>query len=67
MPRWSKDRVALVGDACSAVSLMAGQGASLGMAGGFVLADQLARAGSVDTAVAAYERMWRPVVEEKRR
>jgi 2-polyprenyl-6-methoxyphenol hydroxylase-like FAD-dependent oxidoreductase len=29
MPRWSTDRVALVGNACQAVSLLAGQGASL--------------------------------------
>lgn len=58
MPRWHKDRVVLVGDACGAVSLLAGQGASLGMGGAFVLADHL-------DDLAAYEHLWRPVVEEK--
>ncbi|XVV07773.1 FAD-dependent monooxygenase [Actinosynnema sp. CA-248983] len=58
MPRWHQDRVVLVGDACGAVSLLAGQGASLGMGGAFVLADHL-------DDPAAYERLWRPVVEEK--
>lgn len=33
MPRWTKGRVVLLGDACYAVSLMAGQGASLGIGG----------------------------------
>lgn len=67
MPHWSRGRVVLVGDACYAVSLLAGQGASLGVAGAFVLADQLARAPSIDTALASYERLWRPVAEDKQR
>ncbi|GAA0222347.1 FAD-dependent monooxygenase [Saccharothrix mutabilis subsp. mutabilis] len=58
LPRWHKDRVVLVGDACGAVSLLAGQGASLGMGGAFVLADHL-------DDLSAYERRWRPVVEDK--
>ncbi|MEU4803807.1 FAD-dependent monooxygenase [Actinosynnema sp. NPDC023587] len=60
LPRWSSGRVVLVGDACGAVSLLAGQGASLGMGGAFVLAENL-------TDPAAYERRWRPVVREKQR
>ncbi|MEU4443751.1 FAD-dependent monooxygenase [Actinosynnema sp. NPDC050801] len=60
LPRWSSGRVVLVGDACGAVSLLAGQGASLGIGGAYVLA------GHVDD-LAAYERAWRPVVEEKQR
>ncbi|MBW4722140.1 FAD-dependent monooxygenase [Saccharothrix obliqua] len=60
VPRWSRGRVVLVGDACGAVSLLAGQGASLGMGGAFVLAEHL-------TDPDAYERRWRPVVEEKQR
>jgi 2-polyprenyl-6-methoxyphenol hydroxylase-like FAD-dependent oxidoreductase len=48
MPSWSKGRVVLVGDACYAVSLLAGQGASLGMAGAYVLADQLSRTPSIE-------------------
>lgn len=65
LPSWSKGRVVLVGDSCFAVSLLAGQGASLAIAGAYVLADQLARTRSVNTALSAYERLWRPVAEEK--
>jgi 2-polyprenyl-6-methoxyphenol hydroxylase-like FAD-dependent oxidoreductase len=67
LPRWSRGRVVLLGDAGYAVSLLAGQGASLGVAGAYVLADQLARARTVDAALAGYERLWRPVAEEKQR
>lgn len=65
MPYWHRGRVVLVGDACYAVSLLAGQGASLAVAGAFVLADQLDRSPTVGSALAGYERLWRPVVEEK--
>lgn len=65
LPRWHRGRVVLVGDAAYAVSLLAGQGASLGIAGAFVLADQLHRAGSVEDGLDRYERLWRPVAEEK--
>jgi 2-polyprenyl-6-methoxyphenol hydroxylase-like FAD-dependent oxidoreductase len=65
MPRWSKGRVVLVGDACYAVSLLAGQGASLAFAGAYLLADQLRKAPSIAEALMNYERLWRPVVEEK--
>ncbi|MGH3622859.1 MAG: FAD-dependent monooxygenase [Sciscionella sp.] len=65
LPSWSKGRVVLVGDACYAVSLIAGQGASLGIAGAYLLADQLARAQSIDQALVEHERLWRPVAEEK--
>ncbi|MQA98401.1 MAG: FAD-dependent oxidoreductase [Streptosporangiales bacterium] len=65
LPSWRSGRVVLAGDACHAVSLLAGQGASLGIAGAYVLAEQLRRAGSVEDALACYERLWRPVAEEK--
>jgi 2-polyprenyl-6-methoxyphenol hydroxylase-like FAD-dependent oxidoreductase len=59
-------RVALLGDACQAVSLLAGQGASPAVAGACVLAGHLAghlaTAGSVPTALQRYEERWRPVV-----
>ena len=64
MPRWSRGRVVLAGDACSAVSLIAGQGASLGVAGAFVLGEQLQNR-SLTEAFTEYERLMRPVVEEK--
>ncbi|MQA88146.1 MAG: FAD-dependent oxidoreductase [Streptosporangiales bacterium] len=65
MPRWSRGRVTLVGDACHAVSLLAGQGASLAVAGAYVLGEQLASADSVDSALARYQKVWQPVVTEK--
>jgi len=65
MPAWHTGRTVLVGDAAYAVSLLAGQGASLGIAGAYVLADHLAHEPTIDAALAAYERRWRPVAEEK--
>ncbi|GAB3738161.1 FAD-dependent monooxygenase [Amycolatopsis oliviviridis] len=65
MPSWHRGRVVLVGDSCYAVSLLAGQGASLGIAGAFVLAEQLARTPSIEAAFAEYEKLVRPVVTEK--
>ncbi|MFI9201206.1 hypothetical protein [Streptomyces sp. NPDC053048] len=67
MPRWGNGRVTLVGDACGAVSLLAGQGASLGIAGACLPADQLVAGVPVPTALARYERTWKPVVENKQR
>lgn len=57
----------LPGDSGYAVSLLAGQGASLGIAGAYLLADRLARAESIDQALTHYEKLWRPVVEEKQK
>jgi 2-polyprenyl-6-methoxyphenol hydroxylase-like FAD-dependent oxidoreductase len=67
LPSWSKGRVVLVGDACYAVSLLAGQGASLGIGGAYVLADQVGRMGPIPEALESYERLWRPIAEEKQR
>ncbi|TDP96512.1 FAD-dependent oxidoreductase [Labedaea rhizosphaerae] len=67
LPRWHERRVVLLGDACYAVSLLAGQGASLAVAGAFVLAEQLHQAESVDEGLDGYERLWRPIAEEKQR
>lgn len=41
MPSWSTGRIALVGDAAAAPSLLAGQGAALAMVEAYVLATQL--------------------------
>jgi 2-polyprenyl-6-methoxyphenol hydroxylase-like FAD-dependent oxidoreductase len=65
MPHWHQGRVVLVGDACYAVSLLAGQGASLGIAGAYVLAEQLHHARSIRDGLDRYEQLWRPVAEEK--
>ncbi|TDL46822.1 FAD-dependent monooxygenase [Kocuria rosea] len=67
LPRWSSGRVVLLGDSGQAVSLLGGQGASLGIAGAWLLAERLDRAGSVEETLTGWERVWRPVVEEKQR
>ncbi len=41
VPVWHRGKVVLVGDACGAVSLFAGHGASLAMTGAHVLAEEL--------------------------
>ena len=66
MPRWSSGRVALLGDAAYCVSLLAGQGASLAMAGAYILAEELSNAAaSLESRLARYEQRLRPAVEEK--
>jgi 2-polyprenyl-6-methoxyphenol hydroxylase-like FAD-dependent oxidoreductase len=67
LPSWSRGRVTLLGDACQAVSLLAGQGASLAVAGAYLLAQHLAHANTVETALARYEQLWKPIVQEKQR
>jgi 2-polyprenyl-6-methoxyphenol hydroxylase-like FAD-dependent oxidoreductase len=66
MPRWTTDRVALVGDACQAVSLLAGQGASLAVAGAQLMASELANEANVTTALSRYNtRMAGPVADKQ--
>jgi len=66
MEGWSKDRVALVGDAAFCPSLMAGQGAALAMTAAYVLAGELARAaGRRAEAFARYEEVLRPFIAGK--
>jgi len=67
IPRWNSGRLVLLGDACQAVSLLGGQGASLAMAGACVLARELNSTLDVRAALAAYERWVRPAVERKQR
>jgi len=56
MPSWSRGRIALVGDAAAAPSLLAGQGTALAMIEAYVLAAELhAAAGDHSTAFAAYQ------------
>ena len=53
---WHRGRVALLGDACWCVSLLAGQGASLALAGGVTVAEELATASAVADVPAALDR-----------
>ena len=65
MPRWSEGCVTLVGDACHAVSLLAGQGASMAMGGACALAEALRKESSVEAGLARYEAELRPSVERQ--
>ncbi|HTR36057.1 MAG TPA: FAD-dependent monooxygenase [Bryobacteraceae bacterium] len=66
MPRWSKGRIALTGDAAWCVSLMAGQGASMAMAGSYILAEELsAPQNDLAAALRRYEERLRPSIAEK--
>jgi 2-polyprenyl-6-methoxyphenol hydroxylase-like FAD-dependent oxidoreductase len=68
MDHWSKGRVALIGDAAAAVSLLAGEGTGLAMVQAYTLAGELNRAGSDHRdAFGRYERQLRPVVEARQR
>lgn len=68
MPAWTNGRVALVGDAAAAVSLMAGEGTGLGMTEAYVLAGELHKAGG-DHAAAfqRYEARLRSFIEAKQK
>ena len=65
LPRWTTNRVALVGDACQAVSLLAGQGASLAVAGARLLASELANGANVTHALARYNTRMAASVADK--
>jgi 2-polyprenyl-6-methoxyphenol hydroxylase-like FAD-dependent oxidoreductase len=65
LARWSLGRVALLGDACQAVSLVAGQGASLAMHAASMLADELISGDALSVALREYERRLRPTVRLK--
>jgi len=68
IPRWSRGRVALIGDAAFCVSLMAGQGTALAMIAAYVLAGELAKAdGQHDIAFNNYEWILRGFIESKQR
>ncbi|MFI6317570.1 FAD-dependent monooxygenase [Nonomuraea sp. NPDC050556] len=63
MDRWSSGRVVLLGDACQAVSLFAGHGASMAMAGASILADELTSC-DLPVALDRYQRRMRPAIGE---
>ncbi|MDA8371022.1 MAG: FAD-dependent monooxygenase [Nocardiopsaceae bacterium] len=68
MAEWSRGRVALLGDACQAVSLFAGHGASMAMAAAWVLTDELRGAdGDLPGALARYRRRMQPTIADTQR
>jgi 2-polyprenyl-6-methoxyphenol hydroxylase-like FAD-dependent oxidoreductase len=68
MPKWSRGRIALVGDAAFCVSLLAGQGAALAMISSYVLAGELAAAqGRYGLAFGRYEALLRSYIATKQR
>jgi 2-polyprenyl-6-methoxyphenol hydroxylase-like FAD-dependent oxidoreductase len=60
MPVWHRGKVVLVGDACGAVSLFAGHGASLAMTGAHVLVEELGV--DVEGAFERYQARMKPAV-----
>jgi 2-polyprenyl-6-methoxyphenol hydroxylase-like FAD-dependent oxidoreductase len=65
LPHWCRHRVALVGDACQAVSVLAAQGSSLAMAGAYLLAQELLRQPAIEIALDRYEARLKPVIKQK--
>lgn len=64
MPRWTKGRVALVGDAAYCPSPFTGQGTSAALVGAYVLAQELARTPDDHSgAFERYETRMRPFVD----
>jgi 2-polyprenyl-6-methoxyphenol hydroxylase-like FAD-dependent oxidoreductase len=67
MPRWHRGRIALIGDACGCLTLLAGQGSHMAMAGAYVLAEELARQDNHRDAFAAYQAAIKPHVDRKQK
>ncbi|OBG82640.1 hypothetical protein A5699_05665 [Mycobacterium sp. E802] len=66
MPRWSHDRVLLIGDAAGCISLLGGEGTGLAITEAYALAGELARAdGDHRLAFDRYESLLRPFIEGK--
>jgi 2-polyprenyl-6-methoxyphenol hydroxylase-like FAD-dependent oxidoreductase len=66
MPSWHKGRIALLGDACGCLTLIAGQGSHIAMAGAYVIARELERySGDHRLAFSAYERFMKPFIAQK--
>ncbi len=63
-PTWTSGRVALLGDAAWCATPVSGMGTSLAIVGGYVLAGELAAHVHHRDALAGYERILRPYVEQ---
>ncbi|MET8147089.1 FAD-dependent monooxygenase [Actinoplanes sp. NPDC049668] len=67
MPGWHRGRVVLLGDAACAVSLLAGQGASMAIAGAYVLARSITDGQPLADGLRRYEAAVRPLAEQRQR
>ncbi|MDI3468781.1 MAG: hypothetical protein OJF62_000844 [Pseudolabrys sp.] len=67
MPEWHRGRVALIGDACGCLTLLAGQGSHMAMAGAYVLARELKRHSDHADAFRAYQAFLKPHVDKRQR
>ncbi len=66
MPHWHRGRVVLLGDACGCLTLLAGQGSHMAMAGAYVLARELKGHGEdFPGAFAAYVAKIKPEVSAR--
>ena len=65
--RWSKGRVALLGDAAFCASPVGGGGSSLALIAAYVLAGELCRSDDLPAALARYEQFMRPHVTAAQR
>lgn len=64
LPSWSQGRVTMLGDAAHAMLPFLGMGAAMAVEDGYVLAQMLARHGTVAAALAAYEALRIPRTAE---
>ena len=64
MPRWSRGRIAVVGDAAYCATPVSGMGTSLALIGAYLLAGELAENPDRAGAFMAYEQKMRPIVDE---
>ena len=67
MDHWHKGRVVLLGDAAWAVTLLAGQGASLGVGGALALAEMLGDGSAIDQGLDAFETGLMPDILDKQK
>lgn len=63
LPKWSKDRTVLLGDAAWSMALISGEGPSTAMAGALVLAEELTNK-PVNAALEAFDNRLRPTVAQ---